>query len=112
MRYSPNGKLLYVTGDHVSPHAPAGSAPSIGIRAIDAAHGTIAGDSLKGRLILWIQPAPDGSALYAFAPFGDDTEVFPCILRLDPATLRIVGQRVVTLHSGNPQYYLLAAFGQ
>jgi hypothetical protein len=108
MRYSPDGKLLYVTGDETLPHARV-SETWIGIRAIDVAHGTITGDSLKGRLIPWLQPAPDGKALYAFAPFGDDAEVFPCILRLDPTTLRIVTQQVVTLRSGNPQYYLLAA---
>lgn len=109
MRYSANGQLLYVTGDEVSPHTRGTwRNTSIGILAIDVASGEITGQALKGWLVSWLQPAPDGSALYTFAPFGDNTEPLPSIVQLNPTSLQIVRHEVVTLRNSDPQYYVLA----
>jgi hypothetical protein len=108
IRYSPDGRLLYVTGyEHPSGAILGGTTP-IGIRAIDIGTGEISGESLKSQTLWWVQLALDGSALYAFSLTGDDSEPFPTILRLDPRTLQIAAQHVVTLHNSNPAYYLLA----
>lgn len=106
MRYSPTGRVLYVTGTEQMPN---GGGSSIGIRAIDVATGEVVGEALKDQGPWWAQPAPDGSALYALSLTGDDSEPFPTIFRLDPTTLQVTAKRAVTLSDANPQYYVLAA---
>jgi hypothetical protein len=109
MRFSPDGRMLYVTGNENLPHVLAATPGPVGIRAIDVARHEITGEALTRSPLAWVQPAPDGSALYALSLFGDDLEPFAAIVRLDPRTLQIQGQQVVTLHDGHPRYYLLAA---
>jgi hypothetical protein len=106
MRYSPDGRYLYVTGTESSP-GPRN--PSIGIRAIDMARGVISGEALKGQTLAWIQPEPDGGALYTLVIIGDGTAPVPMIRRLDPETLRVMAQGLASLDSPNPRYYVLAA---
>jgi len=106
LRYSPDGRLLYLTG---SVYVPGSNARSIGIQSIDVATGKITGETLEGHMLWWTQPAPDGSALYALNPPNNDAQICLCVLRrLDPRTLVTLAKQYSTRYA-NPQYFVLVA---
>jgi hypothetical protein len=106
--YSPDGRLLYITGDTRSASSGFAGPRSIGIRAVDVASGAITGEALAGQELWWAQPAPDGSALYVCSLSGDAADPAPAILRLDPRTLAMEARQAISLPNDNPEYDVLA----
>jgi len=106
MRYSPDARLLYVTGNEYLPGVE--SQPhSIGIRAIDIATHQLIGESLNRQALWWMQPDPDGSAVYTVSPMGADAQICPCVLRRhDPTTLRVLAKTYIMRYA-NPQFFVL-----
>lgn len=100
MRYSPQGGLLYVTGDANMP----GGMTSIGIQSIDVASNEMTGEALSGQFVWWAQPAPAGSVIYAFARSAG---MEPTLLQLDPVTLQVTA-RLFIPSPEESQFYVLA----
>jgi hypothetical protein len=96
IHFSTDGRRLYETaftgtlgaGNHYSYSYQ-------GLRLIDVAGGQIVAQSLSGKSVSDVQPAPDGSAVYAISPAGGAAQNCLCVLRLDSTTLQIEAQRPI-----------------
>ena len=108
MRYSPDGRFLYLTGYEYLPGANA-KPHTIGIRTVNVSTRQIVGQSLKGRELLWTQSSPDGRAVFTLSAMDSGTYACPCVLRRhNPTNLRVVAKKLV-LNFVNPQYFVLRA---
>lgn len=92
-RFSPDGRLVYVTGTSWSPDAQGNTvSQGLGLRAIDVATGQLVAEALPGTSVNWAMPGPGGNALYVGTWKADGS--CPCMLsRLDGSTLAVTAQR-------------------
>lgn len=108
MQYSPNGRLLYVTGTEFLPGVHS-QAHSIGIRALDVAKRQWTGQASKRQTLWWTQASPDGSALYSLSPITADAVMCPCVLRRhNPLTLQVTAKSYIWRYA-NPKFFVLQA---
>jgi hypothetical protein len=97
IRFSPDGRRLYETAFIGTLRAQSHFSYSyLGLWLIDVASGRIMAHAFSGTSLSDVQPAPDGSAVYAISPAAVSTQGCPCVLqRLDPATLQVTAQHSV-----------------
>jgi hypothetical protein len=100
LKFSPDGKLLFLTG--MQSETGADGRPvwhGLGMRVVDAGTGRIMGSTLAGDGTDWVGIAPDGSSLYTLSRHSVSPEEAgcPCVLRRhDPATLQVTAERTFT----------------
>ena len=110
MRFSADGRSLYVTGSKSSLDATAHSAwTDIGLERIDVTSGQMAAQqSLGGMPIWWLGLAADGSAVYILTPLERADHDYSyqdshyALRRLDPATLQMTNERTMDSLTTNP----------
>jgi len=107
LRFSRDGRSLYLLGSRASVDASHETHTDLGIERIDVASGELRATDLSGRAVWWRDEAADGSALYAVTSAFAGEEDCPCILqRLDPTTLDVTATR--TFPYEMPRLYVLA----
>lgn len=110
-QYSPDGRLLYVTGTQGSVgKSGTFTWTQLGLRVVDVRSGTIVADRFKGTPLMQTIVAPDGSVYVVTSPPGPGSAGCPCTLqRLDPRTLATEARRGDMGGGGEPlDVYILS----
>lgn len=95
LRFSRDGRSLYLVGDRAAANGGQQTQTDLGLERIDPVTGELRATALAGLPVWWMDQATDGSALYAIAPASAYENGCPCNLqRLDPASLDVTATRI------------------